>query len=500
MIMKRLLSQTMQNSNKKSLTINAILNVIKQLCSIAFPLITFPYVTKTLGVDPYGQYNYTASLISYISLIAGLGITNYAIREGSRLKDNKNAFGNFINEIISLNILAVFVSYIVLFFIVIYYKDIPIYKTLLIIQGISVFFGVIGCEWLNIIYEDFAFVTIRYIVFQTVAVLLTFLLVKEPGDLIKYAIISQIAGVFANVSNVIHFRLKWNIKYTPIFKREVFSHLKYVLVLFANAVSMLIYVNSDITIIGIMRGDTEVGIYSVAVKIYTIVKQLLNAMMLVAVPRMARWTNNKQKKELDKQLNEILQGLLIFLIPAIVGLFSLSKDIIIVLSGEEYVTAYKALKVLAITLCFSTGVCFYSNLVLIPNNMEKHILRATIISALVNIVLNVIFIPMFGFIAAAYTTLLSEAVSVIYMVIVSKEKYFPSIFKHCLMCAVCGIIVFASCYIIKLLHKDHLITILLSVGLSVCCWTIYWLIIFCIKKRESGITIKSIIRKEKNGA
>ena len=473
----------MKNSSKKQLTINAILNVTKQLASIVFPLVTFPYITKTLGVEPYGQYNYIASIISYIALIAGLGITNYAVREGSRLKENKIALNKFINEIISLNCLAVLIAYIILFGVIIYYNTVPTYKTLLIIQGASVFFGVIGCEWLNVIYEDYTFITIRYIAFQLIAVISTFVFVKEPKDLYKYAMISQIAGVFANLSNIIHFRAKWKIKFHLVFRRSIFSHLKYVLILFANAVSMLIYVNSDITIIGIMCGDTDVGIYSVAVKIYTIVKQLLNAMLLVAVPRMARWTGRKGKELLDKQLNELLKGLLIFLIPAIVGLFSLSEEIVVLLSGPEYSLAQDALKVLAVTLCFSTGVCFYSNLVLIPNNMEKHILKATVISAVINILLNIILIPIYGFIAAAYTTLISEGFSVIYMIVASKSKYFPSIYRYFIGCVVSGLIVFACCSYVKGLQKNGIETIALSVVLSVFCWCVYWAVLFIIGKK-----------------
>ena len=312
--------------------------------------------------------------------------------------------------------------------------------------------------------------------------ILTFVCVKTPNDLFKYAIISQIAGVFANLSNIVHFRYRWNIKFSLIFKCTVFSHLKYVLILFANAISMLIYVNSDITIIGVICGDTDVGIYSVAVKIYTIVKQLLNAMMLVAVPRMARWTGIRGKKELDEQLNDLLKGLLIFLIPAIVGLFSLSKEIIILLSGPEYSMADNALKILAVTLCFSTGVCFYSNLVLIPNNMEKYILKATIISAVLNIILNLLLIPSYGFIAAAFTTLISEAFSVVYMIIASKNKYFPQIFKYFLGCIVSGVLVFGCCKYVLHLQKGTEETILLSIAASVLCWGIYWLLIVIFNK------------------
>ena len=71
---------------KKSVKLNAILNVIKQMCSVLFPLITIPYVTRVLQADNLGKVNFSTSVISYFLLIAQMGITNYAIREGAKVR------------------------------------------------------------------------------------------------------------------------------------------------------------------------------------------------------------------------------------------------------------------------------------------------------------------------------------------------------------------------------------------------------------------------------
>lgn len=471
------------------LGINAILNVLRQLVAVIFPLITFPYVSRTLGVENYGKINYTASIISYISLIAGLGITNYAIREGSRLKSDYKKFTRFVSEIFTLNFLSLFISYVLLFIIIFYYKGNETYRYLLLIQGIAVFFTVIGCEWLNVIYEDYFFITVRYILFQAVTLGLIFLLVKTADDLLIYAFVIQIGTIFANICNVVHFYKRWNVKLSFIIDASIFSHLKYILILFANSISMLIYVNSDVTLIGIYKGDYEVGLYSVSVKIYTIVKQLLNAMMVVGIPRMARWTGKVEKSKVDKQLNSLLNVLLVFLFPAIGGLYCLSNSIISVMAGNKYCLSAEALKILAITLLFSTGVCFYSNLVLIPNNMEKYILKATSLSAILNIVLNIIYIPSYGMIAAAYTTLISEGVSVLYMILVARKVYFPSVFKIFIQSLFCAVVISFICSFVLDLSILNLYKILISIGISGVFWLIYWGLIRCIERAKKTIEV-----------
>lgn len=475
----------MKTIKDKKLTVNATLNVLRQLVAIVFPLITFPYVSRTLGVDNYGMVNYTASIISYVSLIAGLGITNYAIREGSRLKEDHNKFIQFVREIFTLNFLALIVSYIFLIGVMFYYRNNDIYRWLLLIQGAAVFFTVIGCEWLNVIFEDYLFITLRYILFQSATLVLIFLFVKSSNDLIIYAFVSQLGGVFANVCNLIHFYNKYDVKVSFTISKSIFSHLKYVLILFANSISMLIYVNSDITILGLFKGDYEVGLYSVAVKIYTIVKQLLNAMMVVGMPRMVRWTGQVDKEKVDNQLNALLSTLLMFLLPAIVGLFSLSGPIINLMAGETYMLAAEPLKILSITLLFATIVCFYSNLVLIPNNMERKILKATSISAVLNIVLNVIFIPAFGMKTAAFTTLVSEGFSMFYMVFVSRKVYVPSVIKVGIQSLISAIVIAMICYIAVSLKVSDLYKIIISIIASGIFWLLYWVCINLGKKLKN---------------
>lgn len=67
---------------RKSLSVNAALNSIKSILNMLFPLITYPYITAVLSVEELGKYNFSLSIVNYFALIAGLGVSSYAIREG----------------------------------------------------------------------------------------------------------------------------------------------------------------------------------------------------------------------------------------------------------------------------------------------------------------------------------------------------------------------------------------------------------------------------------
>ncbi len=67
------------NVNQSKINKNAVYNIIKNISSIIFPLITFPYISRVLGTENTGRVNFAHSVISYFSLIATLGISTYAI-------------------------------------------------------------------------------------------------------------------------------------------------------------------------------------------------------------------------------------------------------------------------------------------------------------------------------------------------------------------------------------------------------------------------------------
>lgn len=58
---------------KKSMKLNMVFNALNGMMNVIFPLITFPYISKVLGVEELGKVNFSYSVIGYFSLLAGVG-------------------------------------------------------------------------------------------------------------------------------------------------------------------------------------------------------------------------------------------------------------------------------------------------------------------------------------------------------------------------------------------------------------------------------------------
>ena len=95
---------------EKSLSLNSFMNTFKTFMGLVFPLITYPYALRVLGVDNIGKNNYANSIVSYFILLAGLGISRYAIREGARKRENRKEFSRFAGQMLAINIVSVTVA------------------------------------------------------------------------------------------------------------------------------------------------------------------------------------------------------------------------------------------------------------------------------------------------------------------------------------------------------------------------------------------------------
>jgi len=399
-------------SKPVSLKLNMLLNAIKGLMGVLFPLITFPYISRILGVDSLGKYSFSNSAVQYFIMFSALGINTYAIREGARIREDILDIERFSCQMFSINVISSIVSYIALMICLITVKKFHRYSDIMLILSLQIAFRTIGVEWLFSIFEDYLYITIRTILFQILSIFLLFAFVKGPDDLRLYAVITVISAVGSNLVSFIYARKKYcMIKFVK--EIEWSKHIKQILILFAMALTISIYVSSDTIILGFLRDDYTVGIYSVSTKVYTVIKTLLSSVLVVSMPRLSFLLDGDRKQEIQALASDIYCTLLSIVVPTMVGIVVLRREIILAISSADYIRAESSLSLLCVALFFCMGAWFWGQCIMVPYKMDIDIFRITITSALINIVLNFVLIPRWGENAAAFTTVLAEGYSFI---------------------------------------------------------------------------------------
>lgn len=392
-----------------SLGTNAILNIIKQFMAILFPVITVSYASRVLGQEQFGAINYVRSVVSYFSLFAALGVSTYAIREGAYIRNDSEKYSNFANQVFTINILSTCLAWVALIlFMFIPRSSFGQYRSLALVFSISFLLQTIGADWVNSTFEDFKYITIRYCVFNLISILLLFAFVRTHNDGIFYALILVMASAGGNLLNIFYIRKYTHLK--VVFCKEIFQHLRSILLLFSIEVATSIYINSDTTMLGMMVSNSAVAIYTVASNIYIAVKRVSNAAVTVALPRLSYLLGNSNKNEYKRTVNNIINIVITLILPCIVGTFALSPNLMIAMGGSDYGKGATSLKILAISLIFAVLAFLLSRCVLLPYKKDKIYMIATIISAILNVGLNIFLIPIYAFNGAAVTTLISEAI------------------------------------------------------------------------------------------
>lgn len=236
------------------------------------------------------------------------------------------------------------------------------------------------------------------------------------------------------------------------FKMDYFltkNWIKYSFPLVVGNLAAWILNLSDRYILQIFRDAQEVGIYSASYDIAEKSIGLLTTLFMLAASPLGMSIWEKEEREKSQEFeHKITRFYLLIGVPAIIGLSVLAKSIITIMTGEEFFLGYKIIPfiglgvfLLGLQQRFQTGILYYKKTLFIT--------LAVLSAGILNLVLNFLFIPQYGYIAAAITTLASYLFLLFLMIILSRRFFtwkfpFKSLVNSICASAIMGVIVYFS--------------------------------------------------------
>lgn len=475
---------------QSKLTKNAVMNTAKTALGILFPVITYPYISRILGVENLGIYNFSFSFLSYFLLIAGLGISTYGIREGVQYREDKGKMETFVSELFSINMISTIIAYALLLLFLFGISFMVPYRKAVLILSAEILFTSLGVSWVCNIYEDFVAIAVRTIAFQILSLASIFLFVRTSNDLYKYLTILLVSNSGANLVNFFYIRRNY-CKFHFTTQIDWRHHFKPIMIVFSTTVAITIYVSSDTTMLGFMTNDFQVGLYGVAVKVYTIIKNVLSAILMVLIPRFTLMFSNNEREKINELFSKVFNILTAFMFPMCVGLFSLSNDIVLLIFGKDYLEAANPLKLL-IAIIFSLYAYMYAQCILIPGKEESIVFRATVISAITNICLNFILIPLWGINAAAITTIVAELITFVIAFFYSRKMVkLVNVGKNLISSLFGCVCIFIICIVCRKISR-LLIRIMISVFGSI---VVYMAVLVVTRNHALGQLKNMVIKR-----
>ncbi len=376
------------------------------------------YLISTIGPEGNGAFSFAKSIIQYFFIIVMLGFDQTGIRDVTK---NHSLMPKYVGTILILRTILAFIGYagaMIVTEIIDYNSPLPeVTKRMIYIYGFLLFAQATLLTWVYMAVEKMHIIAIRSLVIGGINLTGILLFVKSESDVETAMLIITFSYLINSLWMFIHYKkVHKHIDFT-IDKPFMFSQLRQAFSIGAIFMIATLYNNIDITMLGLMRGEWETGIFSAA---HQIVYFLLVPSVVIQnafFPQISRsFTFSEREKGLSAymQINFILGSFLAF------HMFIYSDTLALVL-GERFANSSDVLKILSLTIFLQYIVVSYF-LPLIAWKHENKVIRASLLGLVLNLIANFVLIPKYGFYGAAIATIASEAsVSAVLMLLFRVE-------------------------------------------------------------------------------
>jgi O-antigen/teichoic acid export membrane protein len=447
---------------------NSAALLVLDILSKAVPLVVFPVMVRALGPTAYGKVGFATAVAGFFALMASPGFTAYASREAAKDQDRVHFL---VRHVLGARVAFAVVSYVLLiaFALTLAPHDFTT-RLLIVLSGLVFLVNSIDVQWVYTARSLMWMVALRGAVGQLIYGGLILGLIRRPSD----AWIVPVAGVISLAVGTFliwlaarrDYRIPW-----PVISPGVWrSFLPICLIMgFASMMSM-IYDQIDTVMLRYMRSETELGLYVASYSMMTIAMSFAVILGQVFFPLLSETSGRDHENE-QRYLGWLGQASVSLALPIATGGFILAEPLTRFVLGAQYAGAAMLFRWLMLTVVAGPLASYYGAR-LIPIAREKKYLYAVLAGAATNVVLNLLLIPRYGAIAAAFTTAISQTVVAFMNYYYSRDLPRPSLLGAVALSVSASAVMAAAVLFARSVVALHVI---LLVGLGALVYAaVYW--------------------------
>ncbi len=389
----------------RKVAINTIIQVATKITTTGLSLIALALITRHLGRYGFGQYTTAVSWVMFFSIAADLGITLVT----SQLLSKPGAdVTSVMSNLFTFRLLSGFII-IALAPIVIFFSP----YELVVKQGASpaalaFYFVIITQVFVSFFQKELRTdrIAIAEVISRIVFLLLTFWAVRMEFGVVA---LLWVLAVVNGISFFIHyFYARRAVSFGWRYDKAVWCDIiKRSWPLVITIVLNLVYLKADILILSLFRSQAEVGLYGAA---YRVIDALVTVPFLIGgtvLPILAARWHLADKSDFKRIWQRVFDVSAIIAWPVMIGGYILATPIMSLISGSDFAAAGPILKILILGVGCIFFSCFFGY-TMISLDRQRALIKAYVITALTSLVLYIILIPLYSYVAAAWITVYSE--------------------------------------------------------------------------------------------
>ena len=386
------------------ITKNYVFNLFYQLLVFIVPLVTAPYLARTLGPDETGVYAYVYSLASLITTIVMLGIFNYGSRQIAYTRDNPEELNNTFWRIMSARLVIAAVGTAIYFAVVFL---IGRYTVLFTIYYMYLLGYAVDCTWLYVGVEDMKWAVFKNTLMKLATVIGIFLFIHSEEDIVAYVALQGGSVLAANL--LAYTQLGRYVRKPRLAFGAVLNDLLQSAKLFLPSVAVMLYLQCDKIMIELITNDSkQVSFYDYSEKIIMIPLSFITVISTVMMPRIANEFTKGNKDIISDLLNKVARISLFMAFPMMFGIATVASKLIPWYLGYEFLPTVSAIIMLSPIIVTNTLSGISGTQYFTATDQVGIMLKAQITAALGNIIINAMMIPRYGFFGAAVATVITS--------------------------------------------------------------------------------------------
>lgn len=377
-----------------------------KLSSALIILLSYMLLSRFLPKDQYGNYRQLLMVTQIISSLLILGLpsgtiyflSNKVIKEKQRIMMNIFAFKGLLVTTIVILIYPLSLLFDELFKTSFYTENIVI--ILLILIG-TIFVSDIENF---LIVEKQTNLLIKYVLINnSIYFILLLFGILNKSNLIYFLWILSVKYIISslNYMYILRFKTKYRIRKININYKEIKKIFYFILPLGLTSMVGILSTNIDKIMIGYYFNSDDFAIISNAAYELPFISLLGTSVFSVMIPILKKRYDEKRYDEVAKIWYETGKNMSLLMVPLGIVMLIFSKEIMIVLYSEKYIDGSNIFGIYQLRNIFR--IFLYGTIFIVLGETKK-ILVNTFISGIVNIILNIIFIKLFGLIGVAYAT------------------------------------------------------------------------------------------------
>jgi O-antigen/teichoic acid export membrane protein len=384
---------------------NFIYSSILTVSNFLFPLLTFPYISRVLGVNNVGIYNWVGGITQYFIIFSMMGIGIVGIREVAKHKGDSVGLSKTFSSLLTLTFIMTIISLVILFSLMTFVPKISEYKEMFYIGAANIVINLFLVEWFFKGIENFKFITLRSILVKFIYVISVFVFVRHREDYITYYILTVSAVVLNALFNWIY---SWKFVRFSFKNINLKLYIKPFLILGVYLLFNSMYTTFNVAYLGFVGGNKEVGYYTTATKLYGILLAFFSAFTGVMLPRISALVADKDFKEVNRLIGRSFDILYTFCFPIIIYFVLFAPQVISIIAGKGYEGSILPMRiVMPLMLIIGTEEILIIQL-LMPMNKDKAIFINSVIGAAVGICFALILVKNYQSVGSSIVWVLSE--------------------------------------------------------------------------------------------